>query len=150
MFVINSGSRNLKVHVAVRTCSQVGCQKHSSEWSLCDELRNVAKMLQVATTCKLLKTKPKSHATGIYISSSLRQKSLPTNAMTCNIEPESALLPGLPDDVAKHCLALVPRIYFQSLGFVCKLWRKFIQSKEFYVVRKTGRYRGRMDLCTDN
>lgn len=93
-------------------------------------------MLQVATTCKLLKTKPKSRATGIYISSSLRQKSLPTNAMTCNIEPESALLPGLPDDVAKHCLALVPRIYFQSLGSVCKQWRKFLQSKEFYVVRK--------------
>eukprot|EP00253_Pinus_taeda_P033492 PITA_33492 len=91
-------------------------------------------MLQVATTCKLLKTKPKSHATGIYISSSLRQKSLSTNAMTCNIEPESALFPGLPDDVAKHCLALVPRIYFQFLGSVCKLWRKFIQRKEFYVV----------------
>lgn len=66
----------------------------------------------------------------------MRQQSLPTNAMSCNNEPESALLPGLPDDVAKHCLALVPRIHFQSLGSVCKPWRKFLQSKEFHVVRK--------------
>jgi hypothetical protein len=93
-------------------------------------------MMQVATTCEVLKTKPRIHATGIYISSSMRQQSLPTNAMSCNNEPESALLPGLPDDVAKHCLALVPRIHFQSLGSVCKPWRKFLQSKEFHVVRK--------------
>ncbi|GLJ47039.1 hypothetical protein SUGI_0993300 [Cryptomeria japonica] len=52
------------------------------------------------------------------------------------IELESALIPGLPDDVAKHCLALVPRVHFQSLGSVCKSWRKLTQSKEFYMVRK--------------
>ena len=100
------------------------------------ELRNDTKMLQVATTCELLKTKTRIHVNGIYISPSICQKALPTNAMSCNIGPESALLPGLPDDVAKHCLALVPRNYFQSMGSVCKLWRKFLQSKEFYVVRK--------------
>ncbi|KAG4170458.1 hypothetical protein ERO13_A12G148500v2 [Gossypium hirsutum] len=41
------------------------------------------------------------------------------------------LLPGLPDDVAKYCLALVPRSSFPSMGGVCKRWRSFIESKEF-------------------
>ncbi|XP_008806043.2 F-box/kelch-repeat protein At1g67480-like [Phoenix dactylifera] len=46
------------------------------------------------------------------------------------------LLPGLPDDVAKYCLALVPRCYFPVMGAVCKRWMSFIQSKEFTTVRK--------------
>ncbi|KAE8716154.1 F-box/kelch-repeat protein [Hibiscus syriacus] len=41
------------------------------------------------------------------------------------------LLPGLPDDVAKYCLALVPRFSFPAMGGVCKTWRSFIQTKEF-------------------
>ncbi|KAF7813613.1 F-box/kelch-repeat protein [Senna tora] len=49
---------------------------------------------------------------------------------------DSPILPGLPDDVAKHCLALVPRSYFPAMGGVCKKWRSFIQSKEFITVRK--------------
>lgn len=47
----------------------------------------------------------------------------------------SPILPGLPDDVAMYCLALVPRSNFPSMGFVCKRWRSFIQSKEFIMVR---------------
>lgn len=46
------------------------------------------------------------------------------------------ILPGLPDDVAKYCLALVPRPYFPVMGAVCKKWRSIIRSKEFLVVRK--------------
>lgn len=46
------------------------------------------------------------------------------------------ILPGLPDDVAKHCLALVPRSKFPAMGSVSKKWRSFIQSKEFITVRK--------------
>lgn len=46
------------------------------------------------------------------------------------------ILPGLPDDVSKHCLALVPRSNFPTMGGVCKKWRRFIQSKEFLTVRK--------------
>ncbi|XP_075504704.1 F-box/kelch-repeat protein At1g67480-like [Primulina tabacum] len=46
------------------------------------------------------------------------------------------ILPGLPDDVSKHCLALVPRSNFPSMGAVCKQWRSFIKSKEFITVRK--------------
>eukprot|EP01018_Ginkgo_biloba_P035253 Gb_18786 [translate_table: standard] len=42
----------------------------------------------------------------------------------------------LPNDVSKYCLALVPRVHFQSLGSVCKSWRDFIRTKEFYVIRK--------------
>ena len=48
----------------------------------------------------------------------------------------SPILPGLPDDVAMYCLALVPRTNFPAMGVVCKRWRSFIQSKEFIRVRK--------------
>ncbi|KAJ8758867.1 hypothetical protein K2173_002646 [Erythroxylum novogranatense] len=46
------------------------------------------------------------------------------------------ILPGLSDDVAKYCLALVPRSCFPAMGAVCKKWRSFIKSKEFITVRK--------------
>lgn len=46
------------------------------------------------------------------------------------------ILPGLPDDVSKHCLALVPRSRLPTIGSVCKRWRSFIKSKEFIAVRK--------------
>lgn len=49
---------------------------------------------------------------------------------------ECPILPGLPDDVAKHCLSLVPRSSFPAMGAVCKKWRSFIRSKEFLMVRK--------------
>ncbi|KAL5539655.1 hypothetical protein UlMin_044341 [Ulmus minor] len=49
---------------------------------------------------------------------------------------ETPILPGLPDDVAKHCLALVPRTNFPVMASVCKKWRCFIQTKEFLTVRK--------------
>lgn len=45
-------------------------------------------------------------------------------------------MPGLPDDVSKFCLALVPRKYIPVMGIVCKKWRSFIKSKEFNIVRK--------------
>ncbi|XP_042502525.1 F-box/kelch-repeat protein At1g67480 isoform X1 [Macadamia integrifolia] len=48
----------------------------------------------------------------------------------------SPILPGLPDDVAKYCLALVPRTKFPAMGAVSKRWRSVIQSKEFITVRK--------------
>lgn len=48
----------------------------------------------------------------------------------------SPILPGLPDDVAKHCLALVPRSHFPAMGAVCKKWRSFLKSKELITIRK--------------
>ncbi|XP_051121451.1 F-box/kelch-repeat protein At1g67480 [Andrographis paniculata] len=48
----------------------------------------------------------------------------------------SSILPGLPDDVSKYCLALVPRSDFSAMGAVSKQWRSFIKSKEFIIVRK--------------
>lgn len=48
----------------------------------------------------------------------------------------SPILPGLPDDVAKYCLALVPRFSFPAMGGVSKCWRSFIKSKELITVRK--------------
>lgn len=49
------------------------------------------------------------------------------------------IIPGLPDDVAKTCLALVPRCDIPVMGAVCKTWRSFIQSKEFLTVRKDAK-----------
>ncbi|KAJ4960150.1 hypothetical protein NE237_020060 [Protea cynaroides] len=48
----------------------------------------------------------------------------------------SPILPGLSDDVAKYCLALVPRTSFPAMGAVSNRWRSFIRSKEFITVRK--------------
>lgn len=45
------------------------------------------------------------------------------------------ILPGLPDDVGKLCLALVPRTNFPAMGVVSKRWRSFIRSKEFITIR---------------
>lgn len=59
-----------------------------------------------------------------------KENSLTTTDSYCPI------LPGLPDDVAKFCLALVPRSYFPVMGAVSKRWRSFIQCKEFITVRK--------------
>ncbi|KAJ6351466.1 hypothetical protein OIU78_007395 [Salix suchowensis] len=49
---------------------------------------------------------------------------------------DGPILPGLPDDVAKYCLALVPRRYLPAMGSVCKKWRSFLKSQEFITVRK--------------
>uniref|UniRef100_A0A7N0VL67 Uncharacterized protein n=1 Tax=Kalanchoe fedtschenkoi TaxID=63787 RepID=A0A7N0VL67_KALFE len=46
------------------------------------------------------------------------------------------VLPGLPDDVSKHCLVLVPRGNFPTMGGVCKKWTSFVGSKEFITIRK--------------
>ncbi|KAK9751161.1 hypothetical protein RND81_02G246600 [Saponaria officinalis] len=46
------------------------------------------------------------------------------------------ILPGLPDDVAKLCLSLVPRTNFPAMGAVSKRWRSFIQSNELITIRK--------------
>ncbi|KAJ6903774.1 F-box/kelch-repeat protein [Populus alba x Populus x berolinensis] len=49
---------------------------------------------------------------------------------------DGLIVPGLPDDVAKYCLALVPRRYLPAMGAVCKKWRSFLKSQEFITVRK--------------
>uniref|UniRef100_A0A1D1ZLP7 F-box/kelch-repeat protein At1g67480 n=1 Tax=Anthurium amnicola TaxID=1678845 RepID=A0A1D1ZLP7_9ARAE len=53
-----------------------------------------------------------------------------------SLEFDCPILPGLPDDVAKYCIALIPRCYLPAIGSVCKRWRSYIQSKEFITVRK--------------
>lgn len=49
---------------------------------------------------------------------------------------EDFLIPGLPEDVAKLCLALVPRLDFPAMSCVSRSWKRLLQSKEFYLVRK--------------
>lgn len=58
------------------------------------------------------------------------------DALDDDSDDDSPILSGLPDDVSKHCLALVPRSNLPIMGSVCKKWRKFIQSQEFITVRK--------------
>lgn len=48
----------------------------------------------------------------------------------------SPILPGLPDDVSKYILALVPRSNFPTMGAVSKRWRSYIRSKEFVTIRQ--------------
>eukprot|EP00250_Pteridium_aquilinum_P014081 c21765_g1_i1 orf=591-1865(+) len=45
------------------------------------------------------------------------------------------LIPGLPDDIAKSCMALVPRTDFPAMGCVAKSWKAVLQSKEFRKIR---------------
>lgn len=65
-----------------------------------------------------------------------RSKSNPHLPIHVSDDFDSPLLPGLPDDVAKYCLALVPRSNFPAMGGVCRKWRSFMQSKELITVRK--------------
>lgn len=51
-------------------------------------------------------------------------------------DPYSALIPGLPEDLSKICLALVPRGHFPVMGAVSKRWMSFLESKELIAVRK--------------
>lgn len=49
---------------------------------------------------------------------------------------EGVLIPGLPNDIAKLCLALVPRLEFPAMSFVSRAWKALLQSKEFHIIRK--------------
>lgn len=51
-------------------------------------------------------------------------------------DPFDPLIPGLPEEIAKLCIALVPRSYLPTMGAVSKAWRKYIRSKEFMAVRR--------------
>lgn len=66
---------------------------------------------------------------------SLRKPELPSQVAD---DIDNSILPGLPDDVAKYCVALLPRSYFPTVGAVCKKWRSFITSKEFITIRKVS------------
>ncbi|KAG0525402.1 hypothetical protein BDA96_06G053500 [Sorghum bicolor] len=66
------------------------------------------------------------------------EQNVPSKTMTQmpNDYSYSSLIPGLPEDVAKICLALVSRSYFPVMGAVSKRWMTFIGSREFIAVRK--------------
>ncbi|KAI5071005.1 hypothetical protein GOP47_0013256 [Adiantum capillus-veneris] len=49
---------------------------------------------------------------------------------------EGLLIPGLPNDVAKLCLALVPRLEFPVMSCVSRAWKALLQSKEFHIIRR--------------
>lgn len=54
----------------------------------------------------------------------------------CDTFEDASLIPGLPEDVAKMCLALVRRDDFPSLTKVSKAWWNYVQTQEFYHTRK--------------
>ena len=51
---------------------------------------------------------------------------------------EPALIPGLPDDIASHCLALTPRRYHGYLQRVSKKWKAFVTSDAYFAIRRCG------------
>ncbi|XP_042500885.1 F-box/kelch-repeat protein At1g67480-like [Macadamia integrifolia] len=78
----------------------------------------------------------------MYFSTTVQKDMLGRSKMNTQLtsqspnEFDSPILPGLPDDVAKYCLAFVPPTNFPAMGAVCKQWRSFILSKEFGTLRK--------------
>ncbi|RLM64407.1 F-box/kelch-repeat protein [Panicum miliaceum] len=65
------------------------------------------------------------------------EQNLPSSMMIQKQDDSySVLIPGLPEDLAKICLALVPRSHFPVMGSVSKSWMAFIGSREFIAVRK--------------
>lgn len=81
--------------------------------------------------------KKRCAAAPFYIShSNHHQVTEKRNASDASADIHGPILPGLPDDVAKVCLALVPRSEFPSMAAVCKKWRLFLRSKEFLITRK--------------
>ncbi|KAF3780192.1 F-box/kelch-repeat protein [Nymphaea thermarum] len=50
---------------------------------------------------------------------------------------QSPLLPGLPDDLAIHCLIRVPRVEHRKLRLVCKRWHRLLVGNYFYSLRKS-------------
>ncbi|KAG6544154.1 hypothetical protein Mapa_014354 [Marchantia paleacea] len=54
----------------------------------------------------------------------------------CSKFEDASLIPGIPDDVAKTCLALIPREDFSFIRSVCKAWLDHVQTPEFYQTRK--------------
>jgi len=69
------------------------------------------------------------------------EQNLPSSMMIQKQDDSySVLIPGLPEDLAKICLALVPRSHFAVMSSVSKSWMAFIGSREFIAVRKeTGK-----------
>ncbi|XP_078432269.1 F-box/kelch-repeat protein At1g80440-like [Wolffia australiana] len=51
---------------------------------------------------------------------------------------EESLIPGLPDDVARECLARVPYGRWRAAGAVCRRWREEMAGPEFDRVRRAA------------
>ncbi|XP_042459304.1 F-box/kelch-repeat protein At1g55270-like [Zingiber officinale] len=50
---------------------------------------------------------------------------------------QSALLPGLPDDLAVACLVRVPRADHRKLRLVCRRWQRLLSGNYYYSLRRT-------------
>ncbi|WOL01378.1 hypothetical protein Cni_G10094 [Canna indica] len=64
------------------------------------------------------------------------QKGLVGLTLQASEELYCPIIPGLPDDLAKLCLALVPQEDLPVVGAVCMRWRSFITSKECLAIRR--------------
>jgi hypothetical protein len=101
--------------------------------TLADDFKNTFKNSPMAGAFPIAKAITKEEDTRARVKSPVQQEYISKSILCNDRDDESALLPGLPDDVAQYCLALVPRSDFQSLGFVSKAWRSSIVSNEFYM-----------------
>ena len=63
-------------------------------------------------------------------------KSIQDDTSNFDSDFDDTIIPGLPDDVAKCCLVLIPRRELPLVGLVSKKWREFLRSREFLSIRK--------------
>ncbi|KAI4382524.1 hypothetical protein MLD38_008477 [Melastoma candidum] len=73
--------------------------------------------------------------TMLWVSDAVRLNAPASSKNKAVVSHYDPIIPGLTDDVAKYCLALVPRTYFPSMGAVSRNWRSYLRSKEFLTVR---------------
>ncbi|EFJ28866.1 hypothetical protein SELMODRAFT_410670 [Selaginella moellendorffii] len=66
------------------------------------------------------------------------------------IELKKSLISGLPNDVARHCLAKVPRVYHRSMRSVSTTWRKTVESEDFLAVRRKNGISGLVVILMEN
>lgn len=100
------------------------------------DFKNILKILPMTEAFPIVKAVTEKEATRERGRPSVQQEYISKDILCTDCDYESAILPGLPDDIALLCLALVPRSDFQSLSFVSKAWRNCILRNEFYMARK--------------
>ncbi|KAM3367047.1 hypothetical protein ACQJBY_015986 [Aegilops geniculata] len=96
-------------------------------------------MLALVGARELLVQAQTCHRGTMPLKSLARPRLSPVTMTEKETNTHDGLIPGLPEDMAKICLALVPRRHFPAMGAVSRRWMSFIGSREFSAVRKEVR-----------
>jgi hypothetical protein len=96
-------------------------------------------MLAVVRARESLVQAQRPHCSTMPLKSLARQRHSLVPLTEKDTSSHNDLIPGLPEDIAKICISLVPRRHFPGMGAVSRGWRSFIGSREFSAVRKEVR-----------